>query len=186
MSLRAKIAALLLMLMPLTLASCSQSQPDDKETATTIDFGSAPSYIQDMKSCLFEEGWDVNVGGDGSISIRLPQDQSDAYDKAQSMCEKKFGYDKLEDSAPFTDAELRLLYSLELTTAKCLTEHGHDVGDTPSEQLYIDSYYDPALGAWYAYKNVWKPGTSLSEEEYYELLAACPRPADEGHPGISR
>lgn len=132
--------------------------------------GADPKFASNMAECLANSGWDVEVDPDNSYGLTIPPGQEDAYDSAEKDCKTALGYD--HEASPLTDAEKKHLFAALTSLADCLEQHGHEVRDRPSEQAFLDdAVFDP-------YGEIRNPASvgSISEEEYFELLEACPRP----------
>lgn len=154
-----------------TLAGCSTDSGEPEETATSVYLGQDHGEWQrNMQQCLRDHGFEVTIGGDGSIGHRGSSEQADAYNTALGECRGQYDEEPLPE---LTEPELRLVYVMTQKTVQCLIDHGQDPGKVPSEQAFIDSR------GWDPYSEIWYPGTSLSEEEYYALLEACPRPSQQ-------
>jgi len=157
------------------LSGCA-GNPEPKETAESIDFtnfGYNPNWQTQMQSCLREDGWEVDITADGAIGITLSPGQSDAYEAAKQKCIDIYDYQG--EKRKFTDAELRLLYLMNKKTYECLVEQGYTEAKLPSEQSFIDLYYEE--GGWSdPYRELWHPGGSITEEEYANLQKICPPP----------
>ena len=82
----------------------------------------------------------------------------------------RFGYDATP--APMTDSQIADLYDKVIATATCLKEHDVDPGDPPSLQQFTDQAHD--IGGWDPYTDIYRPG-GVTEQEYFDLLAVCPR-----------
>lgn len=158
----------------IALAGCTGTTPTPHPTAEDIDLGIDPEFGSIIAACMVTLGWDATVTGDGGVSSDIPEGQDESYDSDLAKCQAENGFDTPAPS--LTEPELRRLYLMELDTAECLREEGLDPGDPPSEQSFVDAALVDG-NAWDPYTAVYTTSNSqVTEEEYFALLAKCPRP----------
>ncbi len=177
---RVSIVVLTIGTLAAALFGCTPTDPSPKITADSIDFGDVdPEWGTKMQACMAADGWEVTIGPDGGIGSTYSTDQESAYETSAENCRTQVEGANAGDVEikEFSDAELRLLYNMQLSIARCLEDEGQPVGEIPSEQSYIDTYNDP--DPWDPYGEIWYPGTKVTESEYGQLLEKCPRPQNQ-------
>jgi len=164
---RRLIPAVSVLVLAASLSACTGADPGATGPSAR---GERQSYAVGMTECLRSAGWEATARPDDSVYATVAEDQGSAYADALVACEHQLGYDVPPD--PLTDEEIRQRYAATLKTVQCLKERGHDPGQPPSEQEYVDHFR--VRGGWDPYSNIWIPGL-MTEQEYFDLLALCPR-----------
>lgn len=154
----------------LLIAACSDNTAEetDPRPDRAAENRAAKLYLSEMASCLEEEGWIVTVARDGySYTVEPAIDHPDGdaqVAEATRRCEQLISV-PAPSAAPITKEEASALYDSELEAKDCLEEHGIEVSDPPSREVYIASYL--AMEApWSAHQNVLDPAA----------LEQCPQP----------
>ncbi len=124
-----------------------------------------------MAECLEQEGWDVEVGSDGSFGPAngIPTSQAGQYSEAVDACAEPLSSEipTLDELTPQQWADL---YRQESGTAECLRSEGIEVPEIPSEAVFVDQYQgtDP----WTSYGFI----GDLDESTWNKINATCPQP----------
>jgi hypothetical protein len=164
------IAALALGLAMTTLTGCASVAAKPIDYSAGELSGTDQDFAVAMAACLQESGWEVETRPDNSFGITLQASQESAFEAAETDCSERLGYD--EHPEALSDAQLRRLYGGLTSLVRCLGEEGYVTRDLPSEQAFLDgSVFDP----YGELRDPTRPNT-LSNDEYYALLAKCPRP----------
>jgi len=124
------------------LAGCSASEPppvDPSSLFTGLDVAEART------ACLQDRGWDVTLDVQGAILANYPPEQEAAFEADNSACLAEAGVDV---DAGLTDAEFTTAYLWYQEIGECLTAHGWDVPEQPSEAVFRDTYDDDPWIPW--------------------------------------
>lgn len=128
-----------------------------------------PTAIAD---CLTEQGYDVLVDWQGSISTTRADE---AYHVAFYTCEAMYPLYP-EYLVPLSNAQLEHLYDYFLDTLKpCLEAEGYGTPPAPSLQQFLEAYNDG--GGWNTYAEVAAAG--LPPGEWARINAECPQIPDD-------
>jgi hypothetical protein len=139
--------------------------------------GSEREWIHANAACLQERGFDVSIEEQGVppnltwVPKNLPQEQVDAYNEAFAACLDEIG--EPAPGPPATEADLREEYRLEVATAECLRKLGYEISDPPSEDVFVETFEDPA---WLAYGEL---PADMPPGEWERVNEECPQPADQ-------
>jgi hypothetical protein len=123
-------------------------------------------------ACMTEQGFpaQVNEWGGTTGTGNLSQDQPLAL--ARYICNAQFPVDPLYEQ-PLNDSQLAFLYYYYTHELRdCLIDHGQELPDPPSEQVFIEQYGTDKT--WTPYRFV-----SASDSDLTELNEECPQ-APEG------
>jgi hypothetical protein len=139
------------------------------ERVRLVEQSDQPTAIAD---CLTEQGYDVVVNSQGSISST---GGGEAFQVAYYACEAKYPLHP-DYLRPLSDAQLEHLYDYFLNTLKpCLEAEGYGVPPAPSLQRFVETYNDG--GGWIVYGEV--AGANLPPGEWGRLNALCPQIPDD-------
>ena len=117
----------------LCLAACA-SAPPPTHVDSPQEWGAA--YAE----CLSDEGWDVTVAEDGSVSVTVPAAQGDAYDAATAQCREGLTITQFDE---YTDAQRHDLYDDQVAVHDCLVDLGVTLPTPPSFTVF-----DEQGGVW--------------------------------------
>ena len=154
------------------LAACTAPPSAQGNSSATENLSLSPAGDQAYR-CLKEKGWDVTLTWDGGIeasSDTVPAGQKESYDADSQEC-----WGKIDARiAAMTEAEIRKVYTSELTTLACLADLGYAVEEPPSEQAYVDSFHGRR---WSAYTATDFPEDLLRSADWKAVNEKCPQPA---------
>lgn len=123
--------------------------------------------------CITDRGWEVKLLWDGGIeasSDTIPEAQVDLFNADSAEC-----WAEVDNRiAAMSDDEVAAVYKLELTTRECLIAQGLEVGDAPSEQQYVDSFFG---SRWSAYGDSDVVRLMSDDQAWRDINVACPQPA---------
>lgn len=148
----------------LLLAGCQATK-----TQTGLQ-GQQVDWAANMKSCLAEYGWEIETRPDGGVTVSIPEAQKEPYNRDFDECENRLGYDV---PVTYSESQLREIYAKVVEVTECIRVQGHEPGQPPSEQTFIDQV-QTGQGGWDPYSDIYGPD-GLSEKQYFELLEQCPR-----------
>ncbi|WP_168625786.1 MULTISPECIES: hypothetical protein [unclassified Cryobacterium] len=139
------------------------------ERVRLVEQSDQPTAIAD---CLAEQGYDVVVDSQGSISST---GGGEAFQVAYYTCEATYPLHP-DYLRPLSEAQLAHLYNYFLNTLKpCLEAEGYDVPPAPSLQRFLETYNEG--GGWIVYGEV--AGAKLPPGEWGRINALCPQIPDD-------
>lgn len=95
-------------------------------------------YLQRMSDCFTEAGFPSQPQSDGSLQIDDgPDDQQEAFRNAAEVCREQSGEPKL---ASLTQAQVGVLYDLQLEAGVCLRDAGFRTVEMPSRETWVSQY----------------------------------------------
>lgn len=91
-----------------------------------------------VHQCLVEDGWPVELSGDGTLSVSLPLDQEQAYSDSSVRC--RLLYPLAEEYArAWGPEEYGILYDHWVAvTIPCLRDKGYEAPDPPARETFIN------------------------------------------------
>lgn len=110
---------------------------------------SLDEYAEVLVPCLTEQGIPAHASADGGITFGdIPPEQALLQAEAIYRCEVRFPIHPMF-SEPLNDEQLRRLYRyLTEDLRNCIEAEGYETTSPPSEEVFIESYYDPGAVAW--------------------------------------
>lgn len=95
-------------------------------------------YLQRMRNCFTEAGFPSQLQSDGSLQIDDgPDDQQEAFRTAAEVCREQSGEPEF---ASLTQAQVGVLYDLQVEAAFCLREAGFRTAEMPSRETWVSQY----------------------------------------------
>ena len=121
-----------------------------------------------IAQCMNDAGYDNVNSVDGGLEVRdVPEAQRSAMALAQFICEAQYPTDP-KFNVPLNESQLSYLFDyLKNEQKPCLEEAGYTISDPPSEQKFIESYYN--TGGWSPYSEL-PTGNTINEME-----SSCPQ-----------
>lgn len=158
----------------LTGCAAGEQQPDPVVT----DSGApAAESTEDaaLIDCVRDRGWEIVVDDEGWGAPGISEAQFDVYVADVEECGQLTSViEPLED---ISQERWEQAYARTVETARCLRGQGYDVPETPSFQVWQDSYFADESGAGQWVPWLFVPVPSMSSEEFRALEAICPQPA---------
>jgi hypothetical protein len=123
---------------------------------------------------LTERGWPTEGVGDDGLQTEVSPEQRDAFDAARDECLVETGYHQEVES--LTEDGVAEWYEALVLKAACLEGMGFTIGDAPTKQTFVDSYFEAPASTW----NPYPEPSSLAD--WAEIEETCPQPGSEGEP----
>ncbi len=139
----------------------------DVPNVAVVRWVSPDEQTQTHASCLHDEGFDVTLEPDGSISADYPADQDSAYDLASYVCLAKYPVDP-KYTRPLNDIQIRRVYDYDVDVlVPCLEAAGYG-SDIPSWSVFHSKWIEG---------RPWNPANdifaNLGPDAFRDATAAC-------------
>ena len=161
-------------IIAIALSACTTVTDPLELEYQNLDLNDLAANAREVVDCVRDAtGYEVTAGSDGSVgytSEQVPLEQAEIVDTAIPDCFEKLGF---VSSGPLSVEQLKRLYRLQVIAKECLANEGFSTSDTPSEQVFIDTWNTPNLWAPWAEMGRYE----LTVQEFQDLLGTCPDPA---------
>lgn len=151
-------------------ASAAPSVPvDHMDNPELVRYVLPEEWGSAQVECLNEEGFPGGlVMPDGGLFYpEIPAEQASVYEAAQSLCARRYPVEPRFRTA-LNEAQLTVLHDYyKDSLVPCIEEKGLDVGDLPTLQRFIETYF---TDGWTPFATI----ESLDEEGWLELRDVCP------------
>lgn len=163
--------------LPLLLVVGCQMQPG-ADLAAATDYREMSASFDELQrqrlevlvTCLDEQGFPgTQINRDGTTTHQLTPEQNERFDQAASHC---YALSCPTCAEPPTEQDWTRLYALEVAARGCLVDHGLQVDDPPTLEVYLAT---PSEARWSAYRAA---RTQLVGPGSEEIRQACPDPGD--------
>lgn len=127
-------------------------------------------WAETIAECMTSSGFIASALADGGIQFGdIPEEQAEAQNVAYFVCQAKYPIHP-EFQRGLSEGQLEALFHYFTSEVQpCLETHGVEVPPPPSVEVFIDSYAE--TGGWNPYQNA----VGMNEEEWADLIAACPQ-----------
>lgn len=117
---------------------------DDPTEENSSSGGLSPEeYESAYSACIEEAGWQLSRDEFGQLSIELPAEQDEDYERAANACADKFELDA-KYSEPLDDEQLELIYThYQQDAIPCLESLGYAPAALPSLDVFIATLTSP-------------------------------------------
>jgi hypothetical protein len=155
----------------LAVAGCSADSGQPSAGPSNSQAGS--SGANPVALCMRDRGWAIEVVN--SESWKAPgvtEGQWSAYMADSQECAAQ--HEVIERPEDVPDERWEQTYTKTVESAECLRSQGYDIPETPSFQVWKDSYFvDGGANQWVPWGFV--PVPSMDREEFSALEAICPQ-----------
>lgn len=152
------------------VSSCASTPSPQKASGESLSLSPAGDQAY---HCLRDKGWDVSLSWDGGVSISssdIPTAQRELYEADSDSC-----WGEIDSAvASMSTEQIKETYQRELEARDCLIRRGYDVEAPPSEQAYVDHFFDDR---WMAYSSAGIGQSAMDDDDWRALNEACPQPA---------
>ena len=157
----------------LLIAGCGtyQDPPGTEASASSGNRTTMPDWLNEMATCMKDQGWDVRVDVEqnGIISDTLPASQQASFSRGRESCEKQVG--RAPNDVPMTPKLASDMYDHLLQMKDCLKDEGFQSSEPPSRSTFVEDYMS-GRPPWSPFLDV---PPDLTDEEWHALLRKCPQ-----------